>query len=230
MSTLNIILICASIYSVIVGCSVNKTVLDRIDPVHELASDSCMSRSKEYFQRFGYNVSNYFDFTFVKTKDLNYDDVADSIAILLPLEAIPGFENCYKTINGVPENRILLINLMDKNNKIFRKFIYNSVVSNDFLYPAKIGSEGIDISSSYSGFMLFQDYGQGCYAQYYIHIRYSDVLNDFVIDSLVYKDFCPGANQPERVRHHQFSKTPLPLNEYHRDTLISFKREFGIVD
>lgn len=212
------------------GCSLRTANQNTIEPNELIASDSCLTISMRYYQRFGYSVSNYFTFALIRAKDLNSDGIIDSIAIVVPIETSPDFEFCSKSASEIRENRLLLINLMGKNGSFLRKYRYDNVVSNEYLYPAKPGYEGIDVDSAHSGLSLIQDYGQGCYAQYGIYLSYAHEADDFRVDSIVYKDFCPGIGKPERVRRHYLDDDLLYLRYYDRSILIPFKREFGIVD
>jgi len=214
----------------VLGCSQFQETSDSINPKSILVNESCLDRAKRYYKRFGYSVSNYFEFTSIEAKDLNDDGVTDSIAILSPLELIPEFETCHKQSINTAESRLLLINLMNPDGTISKRFRYDKVISNEPTSRTKSGAEYIDVSTEQPGLTLYQDYGQGCYAQYYIHIGYLKKEREFEIDSIVFKNFCPGRDTVEYVEQYPIQARPFYLKDYSRALVAPFKREFGVVE
>ena len=219
-----------SLLVLVLGCSQPQETLERIEPKSSPVNESCLEQAKGYYQRFGYSVSNYFEFTSVESKDLNGDGVTDSIAILSPLELLPEFETCHKQPTDTAESRLLLVNLMNPDGSVSQRFRYDKVISNEPTSLTKSGSEYIDVSTEQPGLTLYQDYGQGCYAQYYIHIDYLNKERDFEIDSIVFKNFCPGSDTVEHVEQYSIKARPFYLKDYSRELVAPFKREFGVIE
>ena len=207
-------------------CEVNNKS-DKIRPKHPVQNEKCKSESKGSFQRFGYQISNYYIISSILSYDLNDDGISDSIAVLTPLELTPRHPSCKRKNVELVEDRLLLINLMEKDGSIAEKHLYDKVISNGKSWAVKQGSEYIRLSDGYSGIVLWQDYGQACYGKYFIYVRHHEE-HDFVVDSLVYKTRCPRDTK-EIVRRQKFPKSPLPLEEYSRDYLLPFKKKHGII-
>jgi len=228
---MNKVLIFIHLFALTLGCSLNQEQLERIEPKHKLiANDDCLNQSKGYFNRFGYSISNYFELTFTEAKDLDNNGVVDSIAILSPLELLPEFEFCHKQKESFVENRLLLVNLMNADGTIYKKFRFDNVISNEPTQAIKSGEEYIEVIEGFPGFVLYQDYGQGCYAQYYIYINYSLKGNDFEIDSITFKNFCPGVDTEENIEKYLIESRPFYLKEYERELLVPFKKRFDIIE
>ena len=212
-------LIFTYLLALILGCSQRQEPLEHIEPKSELiTNNNCLNQSKGYYNRFGYNISNYFEFSAVEAKDLDNNGVIDSIGILSPLELLPEFDFCHKQTAGFTENRLLLVNLMSTDGTILKKYKYDNVVSNRPTQTIKKGEEYIDASDEQTGFVLFQDFGQGCYVQYYLYINYFSEESDFIIDSLLFKSACP-IDTIETTIKHQIERSPFYLKEYNRSIL-----------
>jgi hypothetical protein len=213
------------------GCSQPGVILlERIEPSATMLTGRCLEQSIGYYQRFGYSVSKYFVFTHVEAKDLNGDGIADSIAILSPLELLPDYEICHKTKLEKVENRLLLVNINNINGSVSQKYRFDNVVSNEPTSRIKSGSEYIDVTLDNSGFVLYQDFGQGCYAQYYIYIHYLGNENQLEIGSIVFKTYCPGIDSLEQIEEYLFESHLFFLKDYDREFVTPFKRKFGVVE
>ena len=198
-----------------------------IEPEYPVQNKDCISKAEGYFERFGYRISNYFIVSSHKSYDLNNDGVSDSIAILTPLELAPRNPFCERKDDGIVEDRLLVINLMEKDGSIAESHLYEKVISNKKSWATKQGGEYIAFFENYPGLVLFQDYGQACYVKYYIYVKHHEG-HDFVVDSLVYKTKCPRDAQ-ETVRRQELPQNPLPLEKYNREYLVPFKKEHGII-
>lgn len=228
---MNKVLIFIYLFVFTLGCSQRKEQFERLEPKHKVtANDDCLNQSNGYYNRFGYNISNYFEFTAIEAKDLDNNGIVDSIAILSPLELLPEFEICHKQKEDFIENRLLLVNLMNADGTEYKKFRFDNVISNEPTQTIKSGEEYIEILEDFSGFILYQDYGQGCYAQYYIYINYSISKEDFEIESIIFKNFCPGVDAEENTEKYLIEHRPYYLKEYKREILYPFKKRFGIIE
>lgn len=215
----------ALILTLIFSCQSERK--STIEPEHAVQNEDCLSKAEGYFERFGYRISNYFIVSSHKSYDLNNDGISDSIAILTPLELAPRNPFCERKENGVVEDRLLVINLMERDGSIAKKQLYDKVISNEKSWAAMKLEESIIEKETYPGLVLSQNYGQGCYGKYFIYVRHHE-KHDFVVDSLVYKTKCPRDTQ-ETVRRQELPKSPLPLEEYNREYLVPFKKEHGII-
>lgn len=200
-----------------------------INPLSIPKGDECEVALSASYHRFGYQVSPYYTFTSVKAFDLNADGVQDSLAILSPIDLLPEYFSCRNQLKNPIGNRLLLINLMNRQGKVDQAFYYDQVISNEPSSLIHPGEEALQFTAQTGGFILHQAYGQGCYAKYGVHIRYHAPAEDFVVDSLLFRTFCPGDGLPEKVESYPMGKDIYFLHMYHRENLKAFKQVHGII-
>ena len=219
--------------TVVVSCNSATTPLPQIIPIQLPTQMDCVADAEGSYPRFGYQISNLYEVRFHEAKDLDGNGVKDSIVILTPWNLSPAYESCpegAELATSQTNPRVLLINLMEHGGRILQSYRYDSVLSLERSTRTKTGAEYLDVSSPPArGFTLFQDYGQGCYAKYFLHIQYQPTVRDFQLDSLVFASDCPGDAAPVRRSLYPLPSHPFPLHQYHRNFTAAFKREFGIL-
>lgn len=194
-----------------------KTGIDRIAPNFAQLNEECKEYSEGYFERMNYQISNYYVVRFVKSKDLNRDGHLDSLAVLTPLNLWPEPEVCKRSSIDLTENRLLLINLMSREGKILKKFKYDNVLTSEPSTKPRPRAEYPNVGNpNYPGFILEQDYGQGSYFKYEIYVDYSKEIDDFEIDSIVFRRKSMGNPLPEQVAKYPIKTRPFYLKDYQR--------------
>jgi hypothetical protein len=148
--------------------------------------------TEKYLNRFGYSIKKNFILDESRIYDFDKNGIKDSIAILSPWELNYDFDKCPKRNIDSIENRILIINLFDKDGNIISKYKFDKILSKDISYPVSLGAENIEFEKTYPGFILTKSNGQGYKNEYSIYCCFDKIQNEFIVDSIRFIGFRPA--------------------------------------
>lgn len=207
----NIILITIILFTLFfINCKNKMThkniTLDKINPINDYSFDDndCKSIYSGSFNRFGYNISNYYEI--IDYKNIN---LIDTIAILSPKMLTPTASFCRIESEQIINNRLLIINYK-KQKRIFENVITNNIGL------GTSGCEFIDIIDN--GFLLSNSIGQSCKIDYSIKIEF--VIDKPFVTQIDIKSNCKDSSFENQIK---YKKNEFALEKFNRriiDSLI----------
>ncbi|MGV3597366.1 MAG: hypothetical protein ACO1PI_05810 [Bacteroidota bacterium] len=174
-----------------------------------LVSKDCREKYPGYYKKCNIIISNFYEIVDSYNIDIDADDYADEVAILSPKSRIiTRLDNICE--EDTLSNRFLLIALKDTT------YIFNNVIRNELGF-ASIGTEHIEKIDS--GFNMSYQFGQSCYFQYTINVRF--IERNFYIDNIIIRKGCPG--ESDSTKEYQYSKYEILLSKYKRTMIDSLR-------